>query len=120
MSRYAPQRNLKTILNGDYSSLGFDAGGVESNSDEYYGFEVRADEIVELTLHHSSDAVRFDFYMQTETEERLLDTVIETMTATNPNTLEETMYLGIEDDGRIVVKVSTSAPFHCRNSTNRA
>ena len=103
--------NLKTVLYGDYTSLGFDAGGVESDSEEYYGFEVRADQTVELTLHHASDSVRFDFYMQTETEEQLLDAVIETMTATNPNTMEETVYLNIAEDGRIIVKVSTSAPF---------
>ncbi|MGB1487370.1 MAG: hypothetical protein ACPG83_02105, partial [Candidatus Poseidoniaceae archaeon] len=57
--------NLKTILNGDYASLGFDAGGVETGSDEYYGFEVQEDEIIELTLHHASDSIRFEFYMQT-------------------------------------------------------
>ena len=44
--------NLQTILNGDYASLGFDAGAVKSDSEEYYGFEVHADETVELTLHH--------------------------------------------------------------------
>ena len=49
--------------------------------------------------------------MQTETEEQLLDAVIETMTATNPNTMEDTVYLDIEEDGRIIVKASTSAPF---------
>ena len=70
-----------------------------------------ADETVELTLHHASDSVRFDFYMQTETQEQLLDAVIETMTSTNPNTLEETVYLDIAENGRIIVKVSTSAPF---------
>ena len=103
--------NLKAILDGDYSTLGFDAGGVKSNAEEYYGFEVRADETVELTLHHASDSIRFEFYMQAASEEQLLDAVIETMTATNPNTLEETVYLNIVEDGRIIVKVSTSAPF---------
>ena len=33
------------------------------------------------------------------------------MTATNPNTMEDTVYLDIEEDGRIIVKASTSAPF---------
>ena len=103
--------NLQTILNGDYASLGFDAGAVKSGAEEYYGFEVHADETVELTLHHASDSIRFDFYMQTETEEQLLDSVIETMTATNPNTMEDTVYLDIVEDGRIIVKASTSAPF---------
>jgi len=103
--------NLKTILDGDYAALGFDAGGVKSNAEEYYGFEVLADETVELTLHHASDSIRFEFYMQAASEEQLLDAVIETMTATNPNTLEETVYLDIVEDGRIIVKVSTSAPF---------
>ena len=103
--------NLKTILDGDYASLGFDAGGVKADAEEYFGFEVDAHETVELTLHHASDSVRFDFYMQTETQEQLLDAVIETMTSTNPNTLEETVYLDIAENGRIIVKVSTSAPF---------
>ena len=103
--------NLQTILNGDYESLGFDAGAVKSGAEEYYGFEVHADETIELTLHHASDSIRFDFYMQTETEEQLLDSVIETMTATNPNTMEDTVYLDIVEDGRIIVKASTSAPF---------
>ena len=102
--------NLKTILYGDYASLGFDAGAIKANAEEYYGFEVHEDETVELTLHHASDSIRFDFYMQTETEEQLLDAVIETMTATNPNILQETIYLDIPEDGRIIVKASTSAP----------
>ena len=103
--------NLQTILNGDYASLGFDAGAVKSDAEEYFGFEVHADETVELTLHHASDSIRFDFYMQTETEEQLFDAVIESMTATNPNTLEETVYLDIVKDGRIIVKTSTAAQF---------
>ena len=45
--------NLKTMTVGDYSTLGFDSGGVETNSEEYYGFDVRANETVELTLHHA-------------------------------------------------------------------
>ncbi|MGB0329434.1 MAG: hypothetical protein ACPGCU_02315, partial [Candidatus Poseidoniaceae archaeon] len=102
--------NLQTILNGDYASLGFDAGAVKSGAEEYYGFEVQADETVELTLHHASDSIRFDFYMQTETAEQLLDTVIESITGTNPSLLQEAVYLPIEEDGRIIVKVSTSAP----------
>ncbi|MED5497586.1 MAG: hypothetical protein VX872_08510, partial [Candidatus Thermoplasmatota archaeon] len=103
--------NLRTILNGNYASLGFDAGAVKSDAEEYYGFEVYADQTVELTLHHASDSIRFDFYMQTETGEQLFDAVIETMTATNPNTLEDTIYLDVAEDGRIIVKTSTSAPF---------
>ena len=103
--------NLKTILSGGYDSLGFDTGGVETGSEEYYGFEVQADETIELTLHHASDAVRFEFYMQTETAEQLLDAVIESITGTNPSLLQDAVYLPIEEDGRIIVKVSTSAPF---------
>ena len=103
--------NLKTILVGDYSTLGFDAGGVETGAEEYYGFSVNADEVVELTLHHASDSIRFDFYLQTETEESLLESVIETMTANNPNIIEDTVYLEIEEDGRILVKISTSAQY---------
>ena len=103
--------NLRTILSGNYASLGFDAGAVKADAEEYYGFEVYADQTVELTLHHASDSIRFDFYMQTETGEQLFDAVIETMTATNPNTLEDTIYLDVAEDGRIIVKASTSAPF---------
>jgi hypothetical protein len=103
--------NLKTILSGEYSSLGFDAGGVETGSDEYYGFEVEEDEIIELTLHHASDSIRFEFYMQTASEEQLLNSVIESVTGTNPNTMEDTVYLEVENDGRMIVKVSTSAQF---------
>ena len=103
--------NLKTILFGAYDSLGFDSGGVETGSEEYYGFEVQEDETVELTLHHASDAIRFEFYMQTETTEQLFDTVIESITGTNPSLLQDAVYLPIQEDGRIIVKVSTSAPF---------
>ena len=103
--------NLKTILSGAYDSLGFDSGGVETGSEEYYGFEVQKDETVELTLHHASDAIRFEFYMQTETTEQLFDTVIESITGTNPSLLQDAVYLPIQEDGRIIVKVSTSAPF---------
>ncbi len=59
--------------------------GVETNSEEYYGFDVKANETVELTLHHASDSVRFDFYHQTETSESLLDVHIESILATNPD-----------------------------------
>ncbi len=103
--------NLKSITTGDYSSLGFDSGGVEINSDEYYAFEVKANETVELTLLHASDTIRFDFYHQTDTTEVLLDDTIESILATNPDSIQETLYLDIEKDGRIVVKVSTSASY---------
>ena len=103
--------NLKSITTGDYSSLGFDSGGVEINSEEYYAFEVKANETVELTLLHASDSIRFDFYHQTESTEVLLDDTIESILATNPDSIEETLYLAIEEDGRIVVKVSTSAAY---------
>lgn len=103
--------NLDTLILGNYSTLGFDAGGVESTSDEYFGFLVNSGEVVELTLHHASDSVRFEFYMQSDGEETLIDSVIETMTASNPNTIEETLYLEIEDDGRLLIKVSTTAPY---------
>ena len=101
--------NLKAITEGNYSTLGFDAGAVELNAEEYYGFTVSGGEVVELTLHHASDAIRFDFYFQSDNEEVLLDNVIETMTSTNPHILGETHYLEIEEDGRIIVKVSTAA-----------
>ena len=101
--------NLKAITEGNYSTLGFDAGAVELNAEEYYGFTVRSGEVVELTLHHASDAIRFDFYFQSDNQEVLLDNVIETMTSTNPNILGDTHYLEIEEDGRIIVKVSTAA-----------
>ncbi len=101
--------NLKAITEGNYSTLGFDAGAVELNAEEYYGFTVSSGEVVELTLHHASDAIRFDFYFQSDNQEVLLDNVIETMTSTNPNILGETHYLEIEEDGRIIVKVSTAA-----------
>ena len=101
--------NLKAITEGNYSTLGFDAGAVELNAEEYYGFTVSSGEVVELTLHHASDAIRFDFYFQSDNQEVLLDNVIETMTSTNPHILGETHYLEIEEDGRIIVKVSTAA-----------
>ena len=101
--------NLKAITEGNYSTLGFDAGAVELNAEEYYGFTVSSGEVVELTLHHASDAIRFDFYFQSDNQEVLLDNVIETMTSTNPHLLGETHYLEIEEDGRIIVKVSTAA-----------
>ena len=101
--------NLKAIIEGNYSTLGFDAGAVELNAEEYYGFAVSSGEVVELTLHHASDSIRFDFYFQSDNQEVLLDKVIETMTSTNPHILGETHYLEIEEDGRIIVKVSTAA-----------
>ncbi|DAC20453.1 MAG TPA: hypothetical protein D7H90_00425 [Candidatus Poseidoniales archaeon] len=101
--------NLKAITEGNYSTLGFDAGAVELNAEEYYGFTVSSGEVVELALHHASDAIRFDFYFQSDNQEVLLDNVIETMTSTNPHILGETHYLEIEEDGRIIVKVSTAA-----------
>ena len=101
--------NLMTILTGEYSVLGFDTGAVELNAEEYYGFRVLTGEIVELTLHHASDSLRFDFYFQTDTTESLLEPTIESMTASNPSTIGETSYISIEEDGRIIVKVSTSA-----------
>ena len=101
--------NLKAITEGNYSTLGFDAGAVELNAEEYYGFTVSSGEVVELALHHASDAIRFDFYFQSDNQEVLLDNVIETMTSTNPHLLGETHYLEIEEDGRIIVKVSTAA-----------
>ena len=103
--------NLKSIAVGNYSAPQFDLGGVGNEIDEYYGFAVFAGETVELTLHHASDSVRFDFYMQTESSEVLLSPVIESLTGTNPSTLEQTTYLQIESDGRIITKVSTSATF---------
>ena len=103
--------NLKSIALGNYSSPQFDVGGVESGSDAYYGFSVSADEIVELNLHHASDSIRFEFYMQTESNEQVLSQHIESLTGTNPSILQESTYLTIEEDGRIIVKVSTLASF---------
>ncbi|MEC8609499.1 MAG: hypothetical protein VXY42_03230 [Candidatus Thermoplasmatota archaeon] len=102
--------NLKTIVVGDYTNIGFDTGEVELSTAEYFAFEVLEDEIVELTLHHASDSIRFDFYFQTDTMESQFTPVIESMTASNPSLIGDTVYLQIEEDGRIVVKVSTSAP----------
>ena len=98
----------KSITTGGYSSLGFDSGGVEINSEEYYAFEVKANETVELTLLHASDSIRFDFYHQTDTTEVLLGDTIESILATKRKSIADTLYLPIEKDGRIVVKVSTS------------
>lgn len=103
--------NLKSIALGNFSSPQFDVGGVESGSDAYYGFSVSADEIVELNLHHASDSIRFEFYMQTESNEQVLSQHIESLTGTNPSILQESTYLTIEEDGRIIVKVSTLASF---------
>ena len=103
--------NLNTITEGNYSVLGFDAGAVEANADEYYAFEVNSNETVEVMLHHASDSIRFDFYHQTETEEVLLQPFIESVVGTNPSTMEEAVYLKVSNDGRIVVRVSTSDLF---------
>ena len=102
--------NLKTIVHGNYSTLGFDSGDVKLTSAEYYAFSVLENEVVELALHHASDSIRFEFYFQTASTESLLTPVIESITPSNPSTIEDTVYLQIEEDGRIVVKVSTSAP----------
>jgi hypothetical protein len=103
--------NLNSIAVGNFSAPQFDIGGVEAGSDEYFGFSVSADEIVELNLHHASDSIRFEFYMQTESDEQFLSQHIESLTGTNPSILQDATYLPIEEDGRIIVKVSTLASF---------
>ena len=101
--------NLNTISTGSYSSDWFESGLVRSDSPEYWAIEVLEGDLVEFKLHHTSDHIRFDFSFQNSTAELALPLVIESATGTNPDLLTSPEYIDILEDGRLIVKISTSA-----------
>ena len=101
--------NLDTISNGSYSSDWFESGLIHSDAHEYWGIEVVEGDLVELKLHHTSDQIRFDFSFQNATTETPMPLVIESATGTNPDLLASTEYIEILEDGRLIVKISTTA-----------
>lgn len=101
--------NLNTISSGAYSSTWFESGLVHSEAPEYWGIEVLQGDLIEFKLHHTSNQIRFDFFFQNETTETQLPLVIESATGTNPDLLAQTEYIEILEDGRLIVKISTTA-----------
>ena len=101
--------NLNTISTGSYSSDWFESGLVRSEAPEYWAIEVLEGDLVEFKLHHTSDNIRFDFSFQNSTIELPLPLLIESATGTNPDLLTSTEYIDILEDGRLIVKISTTA-----------
>lgn len=101
--------NLNTIAAGAFSSDWFESGMVHSESPEFWGIEALEGDLIELKLHHTSDQIRFDFFFQNATDETSLPLVIESATGTNPDLLTSTEYIEILEDGRLIVKISTTA-----------
>jgi len=101
--------NLNTISTGSYSSDWFESGLVRSDSPEYWAIEVLEGDLVEFKLHHTSDHIRFEFSFQNSTAELALPLLIESATGTNPDLLTSPEYIDILEDGRLIVKISTSA-----------
>lgn len=101
--------NLNTISTGSYSSDWFESGLVRSETPEYWAIEVLEGDLVEFKLHHTSDNIRFDFSFQNSTMELPLPLLIESATGTNPDILTSSEYIDIFEDGRLIVKISTTA-----------
>ena len=101
--------NLNTVSTGSFSSDWFESGLVRSESPEYWAIEVHEGDLVEFKLHHTSDHIRFDFSFQNSTIESPLPLLIESATGTNPNLLTSTEYIDVLEDGRLIVKISTTA-----------
>lgn len=101
--------NLNTISTGSYSTDWFESGLVRSEAPEYWAIEVLEGDLVEFKLHHTSDQIRFEFSFQNSTAELPLPLLIESATGTNPNVLTSTEYIDILEDGRLIVKISTTA-----------
>ncbi len=101
--------NLNTVSTGSFSSDWFESGLVRSESPEYWAIEVQEGDLVEFKLHHTSDHIRFDFSFQNSTIESPLPLLIESATGTNPNLLTSTEYIDVLEDGRLIVKISTTA-----------
>ena len=101
--------NLDTISNGSFSSDWFESGLVRSDAQEYWGIEVLEGDLVEFKLHHTSDQIRFDFSFQNATTETPIPLIIESATGTNPDLLTSAEYIEILEDGRLIVKISTTA-----------
>ena len=101
--------NLNTISTGSYSSDWFESGLVRSEAPEYWAIEVLEGDLVEFKLHHTSDNIRFDFSFQNSTIELPLPLLIESATGTSPDLLTSTEYIDILEDGRLIVKISTTA-----------
>ena len=101
--------NLNTISIGSYSSDWFESGLVRTEAPEYWAIEVLEGDLVEFKLHHTSDHIRFDFSFQNSTIELPLPLLIESATGTNPDLLTSTEYIDILEDGRLIVKISTTA-----------
>lgn len=101
--------NLNTVSTGSYSSDWFESGLVRSETPEYWALEVLEGDLVEFKLHHTSDHIRFDFSFQNSTMETSLPLLIESATGTNPDLLTSTEYIDILEDGRLIVKISTTA-----------
>ena len=101
--------NLNTVSTGSYSSDWFESGLVRSEAPEYWAIEVLEGDLVEFKLHHTSDNIRFDFSFQNSTIELPLPLLIESATGTSPDLLTSTEYIDILEDGRLIVKISTTA-----------
>tara|TARA_Y100000766_G_scaffold11366_1_gene8228 strand:- start:1344 stop:3626 length:2283 start_codon:yes stop_codon:yes gene_type:complete len=101
--------NLNTISSGSYSTTWFESGLVRSDTPEYWGIEALEGDLIEFKLHHTSNQIRFDFFFQNATVESPIPLVIESATGTNPDLLASTEYIEIVEDGRLIVKISTTA-----------
>ena len=101
--------NLNTISSGAYSTTWFESGLVRSEAPKYWGIEALEGDLIEFNLHHTSNQIRFDFFFQNATDETQMPLVIESATGTNPDLLASTEYIEILEDGRLIVKISTTA-----------
>ena len=103
-----PSRNhLDGIVNGDFTSTGYLRGIIEQSNAEYIPLAVMDGDTLELQLRHAIHDLKISAYFQNSTSETLLESTVEAPTGLTTNADSDAMYVHVEEDGRILLKVES-------------
>ena len=98
--------SLRTDLDGDENKI--ISGVIDNQQSEFIGFEVASGDTIEFYLEHSSSDVTFEAFFQNVTTEVEIGNVASSSTIMNYFDTPNVLFSNIEEDGRIIVKVSSS------------
>ena len=84
------------------------SGVLEDQQNDYFAFSVYSGQIVELNLEHTNSDIEFKSYFQNETHEHELEGLVSASSISNHHTNPILKYIEINDDGRLVISVSSA------------
>ena len=101
------------ILSSSRTDLGDDenkiiSGVIDNQQAEFIGFEVTSGDTIEFYLEHSSSDVTFEAFFQNVTTEIDIGNIASSNTIMNYFDTPNVLFSNIEEDGRVIVKVSSA------------